>query len=100
MTVIRSVGILSAGKVMGCIQALVGLIAGAFFSLFALAGAALGGGQNAGVGAVVFGAGAIILIPMFYGVLGFITGIIGGALYNAVAGFAGGLEIRMDQNSV
>jgi hypothetical protein len=38
--------------------------------------------------------GALIIMPIFYGVIGFIGGIIGSLLYNLAAGVIGG--IRMD----
>ena len=41
----------------------------------------------------LFGAAAIIALPIFYGILGFISSLIGAALYNLVAGWVGGVEI-------
>jgi hypothetical protein len=43
--------------------------------------------------AMVFGVGAIILLPIFYGGLGAIMMIITAWLYNVVAGFVGGVEV-------
>lgn len=94
--IIRSVGVLSVGKVMGIIYAILGLIIGGIFALFSLAiGAAAGPrGQPAGFG-MMFGVFAIVLWPVFYGVAGFIGGLILGGLYNLVAGMAGGIEIEL-----
>jgi len=91
--VIERVGPLSVGKLLGCLYALLGLIIGGFISLFALAGAAIGGGMQ-GASAALFGVGAVILLPILYGVFGFIGGIIGAALYNLVASLVGGIEIE------
>jgi hypothetical protein len=44
----------------------------------------------------LFGVGSIITLPIFYGVLGLISGIITALIYNAVTGFTGGLEIELD----
>lgn len=92
--IVKSIGVLSAGKMLGCLYALLGLILGAFFSLFSIVGVAAGG-QNAGPAALLVGAGAIIIFPIFYGVIGFVGGIIMAALYNVVASFAGGIEIEL-----
>ena len=95
---IKSIGVLSAGKVMGILYALLGLIFGGLFTLLSLAGfAASGGDQQAGAGALIFGAGAIIILPIFYGVMGFIGGLLMALLYNVVASLAGGLEIEFDR---
>ena len=44
----------------------------------------------------LFGVGAVIFMPLFYGALGFITGIITAALYNLVAGWIGGVELQLE----
>ena len=41
----------------------------------------------------VVGIGAIVLLPILYGGLGFIVAIIAAGLYNLAAGFVGGIEI-------
>jgi hypothetical protein len=72
--IVKSVGVLSIGKVLGCLYALMGLIVGGLFSLFSLAGAAAAvrNAGLAGLGALLFGVGAIVILPVFYGVVGFI----------------------------
>ena len=86
---------LSLAKMMGALDALLGLLIGAFVSLFAMLGAALtqsaGGSGNL---KMLFGVGSIILFPILYGIIGFITGLLCGALYNVVASIAGGIEIE------
>ena len=101
MLILRSVGVLSAGKVLGCLYALLGLIVGAFVSLFALAGAAAGQNQPPGAGVMFFGFGvaAIIVIPILYGLFGFIFGIMMAALYNLVAMIVGGLELDIRRDA-
>jgi hypothetical protein len=97
--VLKRVGILSCGKVCGLLYAAIGLIIGVFVSMFSMLGAfaslASRGGGSAVVG-LMFGAGAIIILPIFYGFLGFIGGIICSALYNGVAHIAGGLEVELE----
>lgn len=96
-TTIRRFGVLSVGKMMGLTYALIGLIFGAIFSLFAIMGSAIGMAEDAsaGMAGMLFGAGAIIIVPLFYGLIGFIAGLIGSAIYNLVAGIGGGIEVEL-----
>jgi hypothetical protein len=95
--VVRRIGILSLAKIQGTLYALLGLIIGAFFSLFAVVGGAImnavGGTSGSHVG-MLFGAAAIIVFPILYGILGFILGLIMGGLYNLVAAMVGGIELE------
>ncbi|UXX77938.1 hypothetical protein N7E81_11230 [Reichenbachiella carrageenanivorans] len=43
-----------------------------------------------------FGAAAMLMIPVMYGVMGFIFTAIGCVVYNLIAGFTGGIEIEME----
>ena len=45
--------------------------------------------------AFLFGAGAL-LVPVFYGVMGFVFGVIGAAIYNLVAKWTGGIEFTVE----
>lgn len=95
--IIRRIGVLSAAKILAALYAVLGLIAGLFISLFSLLGAAAAmGGHNAGgaMGAL-FGVGSILLLPLFYGALGFIGGAISAFVYNLVAGVVGGIELEV-----
>lgn len=98
-TAIRRFGVLSVGKVMGMVYALIGLLAGAIFALMSLVGMGIGSAvsQDAGgaLPGALFGVGAIILLPIFYGILGFVGGIISSAIYNLVAGMTGGIEVEL-----
>jgi len=46
-----------------------------------------------------FGAGAIIVFPIFYGLMGFISGLIGAAIYNFFAGWVGGIVVDLDHEA-
>lgn len=97
--IISKIGILSAGKFLGTLYALIGLIVGGLFTLLALIGAGIGMANQqggGGIGALVFGFGAIICAPIFYGVAGFIGGILMALLYNLVAALVGGIEIEVE----
>jgi hypothetical protein len=53
-------------------------------------------GNEGAFAGLMFGVGSIITLPIFYGVLGLISGIITALIYNVVTGFIGGLEIEVD----
>jgi hypothetical protein len=96
--VITKIGALSLGKVMGVTYALLGLLIGGCFALISLAGAGIASAAEEGHGApafigAMFGVGAVIFLPIFYGVMGFLSGLIGAVIYNAVAGMIGGVEL-------
>jgi hypothetical protein len=91
--IIKRVGPLSAAKITGTLYGLVGLVGGAVFSMIALLGGfASGSREVVGFGAL-FGVGAIVIFPILYGGLGFLTTLFGAWLYNVVAGFVGGVEM-------
>jgi hypothetical protein len=94
MHILKSVGVLSMAKIMGLIYGCMGLIFAPFFLLFGIIGMAAGrqGLPFAGVFGIVFA----LLMPIFYGVLGFIMGAIGALLYNLFAKLVGGFELEME----
>ena len=91
--VINRVGPVSCAKITGTLYAILGLIVGAFLSLFALAGGMASDRAGGAMFGAVMGVGAIIILPIFYGCLGFIATLIGAWLYNVAAGIVGGVEI-------
>jgi len=98
--VLRRIGVWSAARLYGGVCAALGLVFGAIFALVAggMAGMASDGGAG-GAGLVsgpfgaIFGVGAIIALPLFYGVMGVIIGALTAALYNLFAGWFGGIEL-------
>ena len=95
MTITR-VGPLSVAKIAGLLGMVIGLIAGALFSLLSLAGAAIGAGagDDGAMFGALFGVGAIILLPIFYGCMAFVMTLIQAALFNVAARMIGGVEIE------
>ncbi|MBN2086003.1 MAG: hypothetical protein JW748_12360 [Anaerolineales bacterium] len=51
---------------------------------------------SSSIGGVLTGLGAVVCLPVVYGVLGFITGIITAFFLNLALKYAGGLEIEAD----
>jgi hypothetical protein len=96
MMTITRVGPLSIAKIAGLLGVVIGLIFGAFVSLFSLAGAAFGAseGNDGAMFGAIFGVGAIILLPIFYGCMAFVMTLIQAALFNIAVGIVGGIEIE------
>jgi len=98
--VIRRIGVLSVAKIYGAMGVLIGLLIGLCFAAVAGLGSAIAGSQssNSPMAALGIGAGfgmlSIVVFPIFYGAFTFISGLIGGALYNLLAGMVGGIEIE------
>ncbi len=96
--VIRHVGVGSLAKMLAALHALWGFIFGVFIALVAMVGA----GFNTGDSDMprwfggFFGVGAIVFLPIMYGVLGAIGGAITAVMYNVVAGMVGGLQIETE----
>ena len=95
--VLKSVGVLSAAKVSGALTAFMGLIGGAMMAVVSLMGVAVNA-QHDGpqFPAMLLGVGAIVFLPIFYGVMGFIMGALYAAVYNFIAGIVGGLELQFE----
>lgn len=110
MHVIKQIGVLSLGKVMGMSMALFSLVVFVlyavilvFMGLLGFAGGAmsgesgglLAGGMSLGM-MVGMALGLIIIGPLIYGFIGFIGGLIYGLILNIVLRMAGGLELEIE----
>lgn len=90
---IASFGILQTAKVMAVLYAIVSAIFVIPIALFMMA---VGGASNnaaAGIG----GAIGLLFAPILYGIAGFIGGIIACFFYNLVAGWVGGISVKLDR---
>jgi hypothetical protein len=98
--VITKVGVMSLGKLMGIMYAAIGLLFGGIYALVAVVGGgamlAMGGNEGAMGGGMMMGMGvaAVIVLPVIYGVLGFIGGLVTALFFNIAAKYAGGLEVE------
>jgi len=91
---ITRVGPVSLAKFLGCLYSFIGLIIGLVLGMAALFGMTFG--EGAPLLGIFLGVGAVIIMPIFYGMIGFIGGLIVGFLFNIVAGMTGGLEIGLE----
>ena len=99
--IVKRIAVLSLAKVMATIYGGLGLVFGLIFSFFALLGAAFGSAMQEATGmealfGALFGVGAVIILPVFYGLIGFLGGLLTGALYNLAARFVGGIELEVE----
>ena len=96
--VLKRIDVLSAGKVLGAVYALFGLI-GSFF--FVLAGLFMAVVSGDGGGEIAVGLIGFVLIALFFpvaqGVAGFLGGLLGALLYNLVASLVGGIEFDLER---
>ena len=103
---VRRVGVFSLAKMQGLIMFVVGLIIGVIYGLaFMALGAtmsSLGPRDSAamgGISSIVIGLILMIAIPIFYGIIGFIGGAIGGFVYNIAAGIVGGIKLDLESTT-
>ena len=69
------------------------LLVGAFVSLLSMAGAFASDDLPGSMFGALLGVGAIIVLPIVYGCMGFIGAALSAWLYNLVAGAVGGVEV-------
>lgn len=97
---LQRIGPLSAGKLCGVLYFVVGLFIGVIASFVGIIGA-FAGAQAEGAPSpffgLAFGIGAVFFLPVLYGSLGFLSGVIGSAIYNVAARFIGGIQIEITQ---
>jgi hypothetical protein len=92
--VLKHIAPLQLGKVFGLLYGVLGLLFVPFFLIMATVTPQLPPGQR-GVFAIM-GLGFAVAAPLIYGVMGFLFGVIGGALYNLVAKWVGGIEVEVE----
>ena len=91
------INVISAGVVLGGLYAVLGLILGSIFSILQITASGTFFGPNpSNLEGTLFGVGAVILLPIFYGIAGFFIGLIMSALYNFVVRFTGGIKLEFE----
>lgn len=94
MVRVKRLGVISVANIQGLFGVVLGLIFGIFygllFTLIGLGGVGEGGGILAGIGLLV-----IIVAPVFYGVVSWVSGALISLIYNLLAGWTGGIEMNL-----
>ena len=94
--VVNNIGVGSAAKVYGLTLGLLGLFVGIIYALmFTVLGGVGDTFPFSGSGGL--GIAMLILVPVFYGLAGFVVGALGAVIYNFVAKKFGGLEIELSE---
>jgi hypothetical protein len=96
--VIKRVNPLSVAKIAAVLYAGIGVLVGLVFALIGMAGLATQFGAERHAPAIMgafFGLGALIALPILYGVMGFVFTLIAAALFNVAARITGGVEIEV-----
>ena len=83
---IKRFSIGQSAKFLGVLYLLLGLIFVPFFLMIEMFAPDSAGG---------FGTVFAIMMPVMYSVIGLISGAVGAALYNLVAGWVGGIEVEL-----
>ncbi len=84
---IKRIGPKSVARLSGFMYAVFGLIGGLFFLLVSLVASR----EESGFGAVAFGIAAPIVLPILYGLMGYVIGYITAWVYNFAAKRTGGI---------
>ncbi|HLC67553.1 MAG TPA: hypothetical protein VJI12_01590 [archaeon] len=82
--VLKRIDPLSAAKVEAVILAIFGFIVGIGMTAFS------------SMMGFPYGAISIVILPIMYGVVGFVVGAIGAVVYNAIAGWIGGIKLDFE----
>jgi len=91
MAKIVKIEVLSLGKILGALYAVFGVIGGILFTVIGLI--AFVRTPVAGF----MGLPMLVILPIFYGIMGFITGVLTAALYNLISSKIGPLVVQISE---
>lgn len=96
--ILKKIGVLSLARMLGGAYAALGLVVGFIFSLASLVGsfaASMANSEEAAGAAIglLIGVGAIVFMPIMYGLMGFLGGALMAFIFNIMAGVFGGIEM-------
>ena len=96
MMLLKQVGAVSLAKIYGAMMAFTGLIFGIFFAFLNLLLPQMYGSVQPMM-FKSFGLLSIIILPIFYGVMGFVAGLVTAGFYNLVSKYVGYLEVDLEK---
>ena len=101
--ILRRIGVLSFAKLYGAMFAFMGLFIGLIYGIVTIVAGMVasqqpGQANSSGVAAlsIVGGLLLMVIIPILYGILGFVAGAISAYFFNVIAGRVGGLEMELE----
>lgn len=93
--IVKRVGPLSFARLTGLLYAVIGLVIGGVVSLVAMVGGFASDTPELAAFGPVVGVAAIIVFPVLYGLMGFITSLLMAWFYNFAASVVGGVELDL-----
>ena len=94
MQEVKRLNVLSVAKITALFGIFFGLVAGILFAIVSKLSA---GAMPAELAAMPFGMQSIFILPIFYGIIYFLGGIVGAAVYNLFAKWIGGIKIDLSK---
>jgi len=94
--IVKRVGPMSCAKITGALYGIIGFVLGCILALVSLVGGVASNKPEGAIFVLLFGAGAFVVLPIFYGGIGFLATLLMAALYNVMAGWVGGIEIQLE----
>ncbi len=93
--IIKRIGVVSCGRMSGTLYAAMGVIVGALVMLTTLTVLVFDLGQDIEPAFRLAGMLAVVWMPVCYGAIGSLVGLVTAALYNLAARLVGGLEVDL-----
>ena len=94
MAKLKRVGVLSLAKFYTILMGIIGFIFGIFYAVIIAMGVP---DMYSGDPFLSMGYLIILVLPIFYAIIGFIVGAISALLYNLVAKLVGGIDIEFER---
>ena len=101
MKTLKKIDIMSFAKFQTILMAMIGLLVGVMIAFFGFIFQAFAG-RFIEEGALISACsawgwdGGVVHLPLVYAVMGFIVGVIGGALFNLVCKISGGIKVELE----
>ncbi|MGO9401837.1 MAG: hypothetical protein ACLPVW_00040 [Terriglobales bacterium] len=92
---LRSVGVMSCAKIMGMIYGCLGLIVVPFFLMGGFSNLLLGSQSSQPLAGIAMWFLAL-LVPVVYGLMGFVMGAFSAWVYNLIARWIGGIKLELE----
>ena len=95
---LKKVEPISLAKIYGISGAIIGFVVGIIIATISLfVGATTAQSVAFGPFIGVLGVVAVIITPIFYGIAGFLAGVISAFIYNVIAGQIGGVLVELEE---
>lgn len=93
MVVVKEIDPAEFGKTLLIVHGTMGLVFGFFTTLASFMGVSMP--KRFGIFSLIFGRQAVLSLPLFYGVSGYLIGLIAASLYNYMIGSKKGFRVEV-----